>query len=104
MHYLSMTSVRLRRRLPMHNLTTTLNHNGIVLLPPLLSPEQLESMRRAFTARLMRMSWNDVSGYEQTEMFRQMVSDILVLDQGFLDIAIHPLVKQILTEYLGDYF
>ena len=31
-----------------------------------------------------------------------MVEDVLLLDQGFVDLALHPLVKQILTRYLGD--
>jgi hypothetical protein len=30
-----------------------------------------------------------------------MVEDVLLLDQGFVDLALHPLVKEILTRYLG---
>ena len=30
-----------------------------------------------------------------------MVEDVLLLDQGFIDVAIHPLVKQVLDRYLG---
>src|SRR6187431_2379839 len=85
-------------------LTDILSRDGIVRLPPLLSSEQLEGMQGAFAARLQRMSWNDVTGYERTEMFRHMIQDVLALDQGFLDLSLHPLVKQILREYLGPHF
>src|SRR5260370_35937855 len=30
-----------------------------------------------------------------------MVEDVLMLDQGFVDLALHPLVKQVLTQYVG---
>jgi hypothetical protein len=87
-----------------HDLTTTLIRDGVVRLPQLLSPAQLEMMQQAFAARLQRMSWNDVAGYERTEKYRHMIQDVLILEQGFLDVAIHPLVKQILGEYLGPQF
>ncbi len=87
-----------------HELTTTLVRDGVVRLPHLLSPPQLKAMQEAFAAKLQRMSWNDVAGYERTEKYRHMVQDVLILEQGFLDAAIHPLVKQILGEYLGPHF
>ncbi len=88
----------------MHDLTATLSRDGVVRLPPLVTPSQLHSMQQAFEARLSRMSWNDVAGYERTEKYRHMIQDVLILDQGFLDVALHPLVKQILGEYLGTQF
>src|SRR5215469_9103783 len=88
----------------MHELTRTLKDDGIVQLCPIISSPQLKGMQQAFAARLRRMSWTDVAGYEYTERFRHMVQDVLVLDQGFLDASLHPLVKQILTEYLGPHF
>jgi hypothetical protein len=33
-----------------------------------------------------------------------MVEDVLLLDQGFVDLALHPLTKQVLTRYLGHKF
>jgi phytanoyl-CoA dioxygenase PhyH len=85
-------------------LAAELETNGIVVLPNLLSSEQLDGMQKAFEARLRRMSWNNFDGYHQTERFRHMIEDVLLLDQGFLDLALHPLVKQILNRYLGaDY-
>jgi hypothetical protein len=82
-------------------LASELDTNGIVVLPNLLNSEQLGGMQKAFEARLRRMRWNNIDGYHKTERFRHMIEDVLLLDQGFLDLALHPLVKQILTRYLG---
>jgi hypothetical protein len=61
-------------------------------------------MQLAFESRLRRLRWNNVEGYQKTERHRHMVEDVLLLDQGFVDLAVHPLVKQILDRYLGmDY-
>lgn len=79
-----------------------LETEGIVLLPNLLSEQQLTEMQRAFDARLQHLRWNNVDGYHKTEPFRHMVEDVLALDQGFVDLALHPLIKQILNKYLGD--
>jgi hypothetical protein len=85
-------------------LSSELETNGIVVLPNLLSSEQLLGMQQAFEARLRRVRWNNFDGYLKTERFRHMIEDVLLLDQGFLDLALHPLVKQILNRYLGaDY-
>lgn len=82
-------------------LVSELDTNGIVVLPSLLTAEQLHYMQSAFATRLRRMRWNNVEGYQKTERYRHMVEDVLQLDQGFVDLAVHPLVKQILTRYLG---
>ena len=37
-------------------------------------------------------------------MYRHMIQDVLILDQGFLDFALHPIVLQVLKEYLGARF
>ena len=82
-------------------LAAELETNGIVVLPGLVSSEQLRGMQAAFETRLRRIRWNTFEGYYQTELYRHMVEDVLLLDQGFVDLALHPLVKQILTRYLG---
>ena len=82
-------------------LSSELETNGIVVLPNLLRPERLRGMQQAFEARLRRVRWNNFDGYLKTERFRHMIEDVLLLDQGFLDLALHPLVKQILNRYLG---
>ncbi len=79
-----------------------LEREGIVVLENLLAGEQLEAMQRAFEARLSGMRWNNVDGYQKTERYRHMVEDVLLLDQGFVDLALHPLVKEILNRYLGS--
>src|SRR5262245_22432566 len=83
-------------------LTSELETNGLVVLPPLLPAEQLREMQEAFEARLRRVRWNNFDGYQRTEIYRYMVEDVLLLAQGFVDLAVHPLVKQILTRYLGS--
>jgi len=81
-----------------------LDRDGIVVLPQLLSNQQLQGMQNAFDIKLKRLRWNNFDGYQQTELYRHMVEDVLILDQGFVDLALHPLVKQILSRYLGSKF
>ncbi len=80
-----------------------LRSNGIVALPTLVSPDQLAGMQRAFAARLLRIRWNNFDGYEKTEPYRHVIEDVLLLDRGFLDVAIHPIVKSVVRAYLGDH-
>lgn len=85
-------------------LASELATNGFVVLPELVSPAQLRDMQKAFEVRLRRIRWNNFEGYFETEPYRHMVEDVLLLDQGFLDLALHPLIKGILNQYLGaDY-
>jgi hypothetical protein len=79
-----------------------LETEGVVRLPNLLSAQQLSDMQRAFDVRLKRLRWNNLDGYEKTEPYRHMVENLLLLDQGFVDAALHPTVKAILNRYLGD--
>ena len=79
-----------------------LEADGISLLPPLLTENQLKGMKQAFAARLGKLRWNNFDGYQKTEPYRHMVEDVLLLDQGFVDVAIHPFVKQVLNRYLGQ--
>jgi hypothetical protein len=82
-------------------LAAELETNGIIVLPSIVSPEQLRGMQASFGAQLRRMRWNNFEGYRRTELYREMVEDVLQLDQGFVDLALHPLVKEILNGYLG---
>ncbi len=84
------------------SLVEALERDGVVRLPPLVSAETLKDMQDAFASRLRCFKWNDIEGYERTERNRLMVQDALTLAQGFVDIAVHPLVAAILNEYLGD--
>jgi Phytanoyl-CoA dioxygenase (PhyH) len=79
-----------------------LDHSGIVLLPRLITDEQLKAMQVAFEVRLQRLRWNNFDGYEKSEPYRHMIEDVLLLEQGFLDVAIHPIVKAVIKAYLGS--
>jgi hypothetical protein len=80
---------------------TALATDGIVLLPELLTKAQLKDLQNSFSARLQNLRWNDVDGYELNERYRHMVQDVLTLDQAFVDVALHPVVKDTLREYIG---
>jgi hypothetical protein len=90
-----------RRRTDVDALVSELDANGIVVLANLLSAEQLRGMQKAFAVKLGRMRWNNIDGYYKNEIYRHMVEDVLLLDQGFVDLALHPLVKDILNSYMG---
>jgi Phytanoyl-CoA dioxygenase (PhyH) len=82
-------------------LSEELDSKGLIILPDLIKADQLARMQRAFGARLKRMRWNHFDGYRKTEPFRLMVEDVLMLDQGFMDVALHPLIKGILNRLMG---
>lgn len=86
------------------SLRKQLEESGIAVLPDLLTASQLQGMQVSFSARLKRLRWNNFEGYEKTERYRHMVQDVLTLDQGFVDVALHPVVISSLHEYLGDTF
>jgi hypothetical protein len=85
-------------------LAEELEVDGIAVVHDLLSPEQLRGMQEAFALRLKSQRWNDVDGYEKTERYRHMVQDVLALNQGFVDLALHPVLKDGLRAYLGEGF
>ena len=86
------------------SLARELETHGIAVIPDLLGTDQLKAMQAAFAGRLRHQRWNDFDGYEKTEPFRHMVQDVLALHQGFVDLALHPAVKEALREYLGPGF
>ncbi len=83
------------------DLVRQLETDGIARLPQLLSDAAFAGMQTAFAARLRRLRWNHCDGYERTERYRFMVPDVLVLAQGFVDVALHPLVQAVLRRYIG---
>ncbi len=86
----------------MTNILEQLEKDGIAILPGFIQGDALQAMQRAFESRLHHLRWNNVDGYERTERFRQMVENVLLLDQGFVSAAIHPIVKETLGAYIGD--
>ena len=99
---LSYTAPRDAQDLDAERLTKELSEIGVIKLSGLLNEHQLRGMQQAFAAKLKRLRWNNIDGYEKTEPYRHMVEDVLTLDQGFVDAALHPLVKRILNNYLGE--
>lgn len=81
-----------------------LETDGIVMLPELVNQSQLKDMQVAFASRLRHLRWNDVDGFEMNERYRHMVQDVLSLSQSFVDVALHPVVKETLREYIGPRF
>ena len=79
-----------------------LQRDGIAVLSGLVSLESLRAMQESFASRLQRVRWNNFEGYQKTEPYRHLVEDVLMLDQGFVDLVLHPLVKEVLNRYLGD--
>jgi hypothetical protein len=85
-------------------LLTELEENGVIVLPGLVAHDQLSRMQKAFGIRLKRMRWNDVDGYVKSDPSRHFVNDLLTVDQAFLDVALHPLLKEVLCGYMGTTF
>src|SRR5688572_24792421 len=85
-------------------LARTLERDGCVRLPGLLDDDVLADMQTAFASRLQNMRWNTCDGYERGERMRLTVQDVLTLAQGFVDLAIHPVVVAVLNEYLGHHY
>lgn len=82
----------------------TLKRDGIVVLPDLVKPEVLADMGAAFSRALMRMRLNDIDGYQKTERMRDVVDDILLLDQGFVSLPIEPFIADVVRRYVGADF
>ena len=81
-----------------------LEQDGIAILPNFLSGERLGRMQAAFRHALERLKVNTTPGFEKTETHRDMVEDVLALEQGFVDAALHPLVQDTLRAYIGPEF
>lgn len=81
-------------------LASELERNGVVVLPPLFPADQIRQMRTACEARLSGVRWNDLDGYER-EALRHVLQDVLTIEQGMVDLAIHPLVVRTLRKYIG---
>jgi len=78
-----------------------LSRDGIVVVPGFMCGEALAHMQAAFSGALERPRWNTYDGYRKTELYRHMVEDVLVLDQSFVDLAVHPAIARTAREYVG---
>ena len=82
-------------------LAEALQRDGCVAFPGLVPPATLAAMQSAFDSRLRYFRHNNVDGYQRTERMRLMVEDVLMLEQGFVDIGVDPIVTGVLDAYLG---
>jgi hypothetical protein len=83
---------------------TILARDGIVVLPPLLSADALDGLRRSFKGALARPSFNTWIGYEQNEKWRLLVENLLMLDPACFTLALHPLVTGAIARHVGPGF
>ncbi len=78
-----------------------LQRDGIAVLAKVISPDQLASMCRTFNRALSRLRLNDLDGFNKTELLRDMVEDVLLLDQAFVDVTVDPLVIEVARRCVG---
>lgn len=83
-------------------LLSQLKDQGVVVLPELIKNEQLCAMKNAFECQLQQPSFNAWQGYHQTDRRRLMVDQLLTVDQGFVDVALLPLIQSVVKDYLGE--
>ena len=79
-----------------------LNKDGVVVIDDYLSAESMEKIQQALAVKFKAMRWNDVDGYEKTEAYRHFVFDILTIEQGFVDAALHNVTQELAKRYLGE--
>lgn len=82
----------------------TLERDGIAVVPGFVSGTRLAGMQRAFVHALEQLRVNTTPGFEKTELLRDMIEDVLALDQGFVDAALDPRVQHTLRAYIGPEF
>ncbi len=81
-----------------------LEKDGVVVLPEFIRGARLTSMQHAFSRALERLRANSLDGYEETERLRDMIEHPLLLDQGFLDLGLDPMITEVVQRYVGPQF
>ena len=81
-----------------------LEKDGVVVLPEFIRGARLTSMQHAFSRALERLRANSLDGYEKTERLRDMIEHPLLLDQGFLDLGLDPMITEVVQRYVGPQF
>lgn len=84
------------------DLLRQLSQDGVVVLPNLISKEQLKAMQVIFAQQLNQPNCNTWQGYDQTDRYRLMVDQVLALHPTFVQLAIAPLLYTMVSQYLGD--
>jgi hypothetical protein len=80
---------------------TELLQDGISVIQEWIPSDTLDEMHAAFASKLKRQQWNDMDGYEKTERYRLMVQHVLLLHQGFIDVALNNGVRSVIKDYIG---
>ncbi len=98
-----MTTRRANQTAP--EILADLRQNGIVIIEDFVPPELLSGMRSSFETAVDRMRHNEVRiGYYNTDNYRRMVDDVLILDRGFMRCALDPRLLDVMDEYLGPQY
>lgn len=86
---------------PVADLLAQLDDNGYVIVPGLLPPGQVQSIRDALAPYLQRqrLGRNDFEGYDSERVYA-----LLAKSPVFADLAAHPLVLDVCEQILGPNF
>lgn len=77
-------------------------NDGISVVSDLIPGDVLAEMQSAFARRLQHQQWNDIEGYAKTDLYRLMISDVLLLGQGFVDVALNDSIRSVMGKYIGQ--
>ena len=83
-------------------LADALERDGIVALPDMFQPATLARLQESFERVLQQPAFNTWTGYEQNEKWRLLVENALTVDPAVVRLALDPLLKGILSRYIGD--
>lgn len=78
-----------------------LQRDGIAPLPALLDADALAGLQSAFAGALRHPSFNTWIGFEQNEKYRLLVENLLALHPACIELALHPLVAEVVRRYIG---
>jgi Phytanoyl-CoA dioxygenase (PhyH) len=81
-----------------------LERDGIVALPPMLDADSLTGLQDSFERVLEQPAFNTWYGFEQNEKWRLLVENALTVDPAIVRLALHPLLKSVLRNYIGSGF
>ena len=84
-----------------NDLLATLERDGIVELPMLMDEHALERMQQAFSSRVEHVAYNGDAGYKAIDPYRRFVDDLCAISRDFIDVAAHPLVAELVRQYVG---
>lgn len=79
-----------------------LNRDGVYVLPHRIDEAQLASMQRQFDRRVSQMTLQRGAGYYMDDPYRKLVDDVLLLDEGFVHVALQRELLQVMTAFVGQ--